>query len=104
MFLGGLKEEEVGSIQDGGKVMSEGEVLEKLGVRPERILEGAEKVDGGIERVEREDIAVSKDGDGVEEVKVGSGNLMRIGGPLDQAAEGVVEKVKKKGGWLNWGR
>ena len=131
-FIGGLKtDEDDAEAGAGGRaetvvVMSEGEILQKLGVDQTKILERATQADkeSGIQGADL--------GNGSEE---GAGNESRIlhavaqkrregeraaeaagvgGGPLDRMAEGAVQGVGGKihaaeeyvgsssGGWTNW--
>lgn len=109
VFVGGLKEEEGGG-REVGKVLSEGEVLERIGVGKERVLEAVEGEgraestseegsEGGVAR----NMLQAVDDKRREGEQVLEANPV-TGGPLDQVAEEAVEKVKNTGGWLSWGR
>ena len=108
MLIGGLKQDEEAEKVSEVSVPTEAQVLEMMGVDQRRILEAAEE--GG--RGEGEIRERRRDGSGilqaVEDKRREGEKVMEArgveGGPLDQMAEGAVEKARSKGGWMSWGR
>ena len=129
-FLGGLKRDDDDDDDAAGApvvVPSEGEILQRLGVDPMTILEGAGQADRDPGPRTTTDSGSSsteegkRDGSGilqaVAEKRRGGERAMEAtgvpGGPLDRMAEGAVqavggkihaaeEKVGSKGGWSSW--
>ncbi|KAL6718510.1 hypothetical protein ACLMJK_004602 [Lecanora helva] len=114
VLMGGLKGEE-GVVGEGGRVESEAEVLERIGVGGMEVLRGAEGKGGEGEGLGGKGGQDGGSGGG------GGGLLQTIegkrregekaleargvtGGPLDQMAEEAVKEVKSKSGWFGWGR
>ena len=107
MLIGGLKQDEEAEKVSEVSVPTEAQVLEMMGMDQRRILEAAEE---GV-RGKGEIGDGRRDGNGIlqaaedkrrEGEKVEAGGVE--GGPLDQMAEGAVEKARSKGGWMRWGR
>lgn len=108
VFVGGLKkdmnddrkEKENGGALEalGGKVPSEGEVLERIGVSRVGLLETAEgkmgEGEGGVLKAVEE--KRGKDWESTFE------NKSLGGGPLDRMAERAAEDVRGRAGWTSW--
>lgn len=120
-IMGGLKEEE-GAVAETPKVLSEGEILNRIGIGKEKVLEAADglragELEGaeeprtgnelrqGESRVETSPILNYVREERREGERAMNGRGVK-GGPLDQMAEAAVANAKSKGtnSWWTWRR